>query len=49
MSTDEARAELVAFPNGKDVAGIVALWARIVLWWDKGRSAHEIVSLSEVE
>ena len=44
--TDEARAELVALSKGKDVVGVVALRARIVLWWNEGRSAREIVSLS---
>ena len=46
MLTDEARAELVALSKGKGVAGVVALRARIVVWWDEGRSAREIVSLS---
>src|SRR5664280_3714021 len=44
--TDEARAKLVALSKGKDVVGVVALRARIVLWWNEGRSAREIVSLS---
>ena len=44
--TDEARAELVAVAKGKGVAGVFALRARIVVWWDEGRSAREIVSLS---
>src|SRR5664280_1671683 len=43
---DEARAELAALSKGKDVVGVVALRARIVLWWNEGRSAREIVSLS---
>src|SRR5664280_2833581 len=46
--TDEARAELVILSKGKDVVGVVALRARIVLWWNEGRSAREIVSLSEM-
>ena len=44
--TDEARAELVAVAKGKGVAGVFALRARIVVWWDEGRSAREIMSLS---
>ena len=44
--TDEARAELDTLSKGKGVAGLFALRARIVVWWDEGRSAREIVLLS---
>ena len=44
--TDETRAELAGLSKGRTVNGTVATRARIVLWWDEGRPAREIVALS---
>ena len=44
--SSEARRELADFARSRDVTGVVATRARIVLWWDEGRSAREIVELS---
>jgi len=44
--TDEARAELAGLSKGRTVNGAVATRARIVLWWDEGRPAREIVALA---
>ena len=44
--TDETRAELAGLSKGRTVNGTVATRARIVLWWDEGRPAREIIALS---
>ena len=43
-----SRLELAGLARGRYVSGTVANRARIVLWWDEGRSAREIVELSGV-
>lgn len=46
--SNASRLELAGLARGRYVSGVVANRARIVLWWDEGRSAREIVELSGV-
>lgn len=47
LSVDE-RDELVVLAGSRFTDGLVAIRARIVLWWDEGRSAGEIAELANV-